>query len=205
MAVWAAKCECCGREFLFFCHLGRLELEGHEFKTAKLAVHTQQSDFRRALETAYHIGRAAGIAIYNFPVGTGIGVSDSSRSGLFRAGEVRSIYRSAEADLRSSTPRGPEGISSAGHSILQQRGHEGRRPVDVWYSGQRRPREEDGPPPVERVNRRRTIDRETMARVVRTHATLFPGSPGIQDLTTTDTEMEDTGDNTVRGTGNGQV
>lgn len=205
MAVWAAKCECCGREFLFFCHLGRLELEGHEFKTAKLAIHVEQPDFRRALETAYHIGRAAGVPIYNFPVGTGIGVSDSSRSGLFRAGEVRSIYRSAEADLRSSTPRGPEGISSAGHSILQQRGNQGGRSVDVWYSGQRRAREEDGPPPIERVNRRRTIDRETMGRVVRTHAALFSGGPSVQDLTTTDTEMEDPSDSSIRPAGDGQV
>lgn len=205
MAVWSAKCNCCNREFLFFLHFGRLELEGHELTTAKLALHTQQSEFRRALETAYHIGRAAGVPIYNIPTGTGVGISDSARSGLFRAGEVRTIYRSAVSDILSSTPGGPEGISAAGHTILQQRGNTSGRAVDLRHTGQRRAREENGPPPIERINRRRTIDRETMGRVVRTHAALFEGSTGLSDSETANTEMEDASDSAIRSTGNGEV
>ena len=40
MAIWATKCDCCGERFCFLAVFKYPELEGHQFSSAKLVLHS---------------------------------------------------------------------------------------------------------------------------------------------------------------------
>ena len=72
MAIWATKCDCCGERFCFLAVFKYPELEGHQFSSAKLVLHSQQPVGRGTLQFAHDFTSSTGIPVHSVPTGAGL-------------------------------------------------------------------------------------------------------------------------------------
>ena len=117
------KCDCCGERFCFLAVFKYPELEGHQFSSAKLVLHSQQPVGRGTLQFAHDFTKH-GIPVHSVPTGAGLGWSDTSRTRLHRIQLPAATERSEATYFPEGTPGGEEGESTTSDSILREAGNE---------------------------------------------------------------------------------
>lgn len=190
MAIWATKCDCCGERFCFLAVFKYPELEGHQFSSAKLVLHSQQPVGRGTLQFAHDFTSSTGIPVHSVPTGAGLGWSDTSRTRLHRIQLPAATERSEATYFPEGTPGGEEGESTTSDSILREAGNEVGRALEIWRAARRAARAEERPARAQKRPRRR-LDRSTIVgRVLSYDDEILQGGGSVPDSQEGSEEVE---------------